>query len=797
MRRQCLSIGDNRLLVRKSAARKRAAKAKLLAFVLALGVGVAYGQWLETRITLPDSLGGATSPSGPTTDTTERYIYVGDASGDVYVVDAEAGTRVAKVACNSVFAICTDTRQNKVYAADYGANRVLAISCATNQVVATIPLSAGGLPFGLCYNDTDNKMYVAREYGHLTVIDCSSDVVLKTLDLDEDLSELYYNPASNRLFCRTVLYWEQENKLLVIDGANDSVVAVLPDTWYSPVLVAASVDKVYVSNGSGLKALDGATGVVLDSFNARPDLMCYNSHTKKLYACDDDWGRVDVYDCTADTQVGRVWLFVRSSYAMACETTTSRVYLSCVDPEDVLYVIDGIADTSLGWQAGPRQGELRASSKWGRMYSTDHCVPELMVYDLSTDSLLRTITIGTNTVAMCYDATDDKVYYVTYSVRGEAGAIDASTNQPVGHVKVGLYPLDIVWHAPSNRVYCGGKSDVTVIDPTADTATKVLPVAGYQLCSAPHVNKVYAVSYGDVDLAVIDCKNDSVLKTIPLPTYNVWSMCYVSTASYDKLYISANGAVFIVDCTADTLVRSYPAGYSFVVAGRDGKRVHWVTMDSLCTFDPAGDTLVASVPWDVYDIGSTLYIPDVDKLYCECRAGGQDWIRVADGATDSIIAQIPLNEAATLCYDPATKLVCVRCYRSEIAFIDSRTDSVVGSLDSRVDVAALAMASPHRRLYVGPAGTLTSNSSMPVIRTDPPGVAEGTLHALQKRIPGPTILPRNSRLVVLRPSVLLNAAGRKVCDMDTGSHELGCCRAGVYFLRTVTGETVKKLLLVD
>jgi YVTN family beta-propeller protein len=783
----------------------------LLPFVLALLLGATTGhsQWLETKIILPDSLGGALGPYCLTTDTSERYVYIADASGFVYVVDAATRTRVAKLSCGTVSAICTSTRRNRVYAADCVGNQIFAISCATNQVVATIP--TGACPLALCYNSTGDKVYSADTSGHdLTVIDCSCDGVLKTIPLGESPAELCYNSASNRLFCTAALPPELANELLVIDGAGDSVVAVRPDTWVSPMVVAAAVNKVYAStvsysNGCFLKALDGTTGVVLDSLNICADLMCFNSRTQRLYTCDNEaqFG-VRVFDCTADTQIRRIWLNDNSMFSMACETTTGRIYASCeYHGQGVLEVIDGIGDTLIARIAGPDRGELLASSKWRCMYSTDHNGPELAVYDLGADSLLRTIMLGGYVDAMCYDSTDDKVCYAAFGVLGEVGSIDASTNQPVGHVQIGQYPLSIIWHAPTDRVYCGGSKDITVIDPTADTVTKVLPVQGRMLCSAPRVNKVYAV-YLDIgsredELAVIDCRNDSVVKTIPMSTNTVWSMCNVSTADYDKLYISTYGALLIVDCTADTLVRSYSSSYSYVVAGCDGKRVHWATMDSLCTFDPAGDTLVASVPWDVYDIGNLFYVPDADKVYCSCRAGGQDWILVADGATDSVIAQIPLQGAASLCYDAASKLVYIGCWPDPtITSVDSRTDSVVGLLNSQVNPAVFTMASPHHRLYVGPWSGTIQSSSMPVIRTDPPGVEDAANVEMRATNRGATIV----RGVLFLPSTpltphrsLLSADGRKVLDLHAGANDVRALAPGVYFVREA--QAVRKIILTE
>jgi YVTN family beta-propeller protein len=765
-------------------------KVLLCAMALVLGATTGHTQWLETKITLPDSLGGATSPTCLTTDTSERYVYIGDQSGAVYVVDAESRTRVARIPSGYVSAVCTNTRRNKVYAADAASNQVLAISCATNQLVATI--STGTMPFAMCYNSTDDKTYVASyvdgQSGSLTVIDCSSDSAVATLHVGEGQPSLCYNPGGNRVFCATA------DTLLVIDGASDSVVAVYAGDWRRAMVVNALANKVYL----GFLALDGTTGEVLDTLWGGGSVLCLNSRTQKLYSIDQNVSEATVFDCTADTVVAEIHpLYVENVFSMACDTIADRVYAACdaaSSPKDVILVIDGITDSIVARKAGPSQGKLLTSSKRGRMYSADLRGPELVVFDTGTDSLLRTIHIGGVSGLMCYDSVDDKVYYATSSVLGEVGAIDAATNQPVGHAQVGHYPTSLIWHAPTNRVYCGSSRDITVIDPTADTVTKVLAVHGGDLCSAPRVNKVYAYSahLGDYEVAVIDCRNDSVVKTIPVPNPDANSMCYVA---HDRLYIGGFTHVSIIDCVGDTLIRSYTFGYSLLAPGRDGERVYCASVAPymLCTFDAAGDTVIADVPWDA-EVVAMQYIPGLGKVYCVCV--NEQCIKVADGETDSVITQIPTPDLypISLGYDSSSGLaLCGHTLDSVITLVDSRGDSVVGSLSTGLITKRLVTVLAHNRVFAGGYG----NSFIPVIRTDPPGVAEGTLHALQKNIPGPTILSRNSRLVVLQPSVLLDAVGRKVCDLNTGSHELERCRAGVYFLRTVTGETVKKLLLVD
>ncbi len=783
-----IRINDRGSNIRSNSYHRGSLMLFMFAMALLFGATAGYSQWLETKITLPDSLGGATGPHCLTTDTSERYVYVGDGSGAVYVVDAEAGTRVAKIPCIYVSAVCTNTRQNKVYAADYGGNRVLVISCATNQVVATIPLGAAGLPLALCYNSSDNKTYVAGDGGDLTVIECSSDSAVRTIHLGESPNGLCYNPASNRVF-----YAGDDSLLAVVDGANDSVVGAYDGAYYGPFAVSAVANKVYVAGeipGSAVVfVLDGATGVVLDTMNAYAEVMCLNPHTQKLYTGGKTPCEIMIFDCAADTLIDWFRLTGQSYiYSIACDTTTGKVFASFEwNNRDKLVVIDGVADTIAAKIPGPHQGELLVSSKRGRVYSTDLLALALAVFDTGTDSLLRTITIGGGSTQMCYDTIDDKVYYVSYSnILGEVGAVDAATNQPVGHVQVGPHPQDIIWHAPTNRVYCSG-GNITVIDPTADTVTKVLPVNSGLLCSAPRLNKVYAEAVSKV--AVIDCRNDSVVKTIPVPIEPMWSMCYVSTACYDKLYVGGYGEVAIIDCIGDTIIRSYPFNWSRLVASPDGKRVYCWRPDALCTFDAAGDTLVAEAPWVAGSASDLLYVPGVNKVYCADPGGGpqcgQGCVLVADGTTDSVIAEIPLRMAWALGYDSANGLVyCSHGRDSAVTFIDSSTDSVVGLLNAGMWATTFATVPAHSRVYVGGEG----NSSIAVIRTDPPGVEEA-MNDERRVMSWDASVVRGILFLPEAPNhkpqaaCLMDATGRKVLELRPGANDVRALAPGVYFIR--------------
>jgi hypothetical protein len=314
--------------------------------------------------------------------------------------------------------------------------------------------------------------------------------------------------------------------------------------------------------------------------------------------------------------------------------------------------------------------------------------------------------------------------------------------------------------------------------------TKVIPVTGWLLCSAPGVNKVYA-SDGGFTLNVIDCGSDSVIRTISLPVNDFTSaMCYVA---YDKLYISTMSDVFVVDCVKDSLIRSYRVDYNLVAAGREGKRVICATTDSLLTFDPATDTVVAHVPWEFYSLWEMVYAPGVDKVYCVDNHGR---ILVGDCATDSLIAEIPLEQAWTVGYESSSGLVCCsRLLDSTITFIDSRTDSIVARFDLEAYHPRMFLPVPaHRRIYVGCDYT----SSVPVIRTDPSGIEEAPCAEVPATNASPTVMQGALLLpgaTGSKPQAasLLDVSGRKVLDLHPGANDVRALAPGVYFIRQGLG----------
>jgi len=224
---------------------------KILACLLSLSVGVSvgHGQWLETTIVLPDTLGWLDHPWSLGYNTLNNRVYVGCDSG-VLVIDGATNQRLACIKTGGrMFAFCYNPQSNKVYSASQRDSSVTVIDCVRDVVVAT--LRAGQDPQALCYNSIDNKVYCASHWtGDVTVIDGAGDSVITTVPGIALAVALSYDPEYNKVYCAGG-YDGGGNTVTVIDGATDSVVATITvGAGPRGFCMNPAQDRVYVANSS-------------------------------------------------------------------------------------------------------------------------------------------------------------------------------------------------------------------------------------------------------------------------------------------------------------------------------------------------------------------------------------------------------------------------------------------------------------------------------------------------------------------------------------------------------------------
>ena len=158
-------------------------KLLLCAFALALllGATIVSGQYLESVIELPDTLGPLNGPYhlASTDDAAFPRLYIGGEgdSGGVIVAEAITCKRLARIPTGPVKALCFVPTHNKLYAALVGSDSIAVVDCATNQVVSVVRV-ADEAPV-LQYNHLNDRLYCGGS--SISVVDCASDTVVKTI----------------------------------------------------------------------------------------------------------------------------------------------------------------------------------------------------------------------------------------------------------------------------------------------------------------------------------------------------------------------------------------------------------------------------------------------------------------------------------------------------------------------------------------------------------------------------------------------------------------------------------------
>jgi YVTN family beta-propeller protein len=187
--------------------------------------------------------------------------------------------------------LCYNSKDDKVYCANYMDTSVTVIDGATNQVIATVPVE--NVPQALCFNSFDGKVYCGDEGRYpdydslITVIDGVSNQVVATIVAGTEPHTISYNSRENKLYCANY----ESNTVTVIDGSSDSVIATVAVginpriNYYNP-----QNNKVYClnANSNNVSIIDGASNRVLKTIAVGlwPHEAAYNPVQNRMYISD-------------------------------------------------------------------------------------------------------------------------------------------------------------------------------------------------------------------------------------------------------------------------------------------------------------------------------------------------------------------------------------------------------------------------------------------------------------------------------------------------------------------------------
>jgi DNA-binding beta-propeller fold protein YncE len=802
-----MATGNDRVLVRNSAARNRAAKAKVFLCVILLSAGASFG-WTPTvpdTILLPDSLGPLRPGYHLAFGSSTNNIYVASESSDIMVVDGETFQRIKRIYTGTpVGGALLVSQHNKLYCSYPQQGRIGVIDCATNDMVGSIQV--GTRPTLLCYSSVSDKLYCGDTIDRtVSVIDCAADTVCRVISVGRSLSAMVYDPTSDKVYAAT------RDALLAISCSADSVVASIDEIKSSRGLcVHKRRRKLYVV-GRAVESPDSmyVLSTQSDSMIAEmpcgwdlvPRLAC-NEATDRLYLAVRDGEYLYEFDCAGDTYVRYGYTPGYQGNAIACDTVHNRLFhlskynllvLDCVTLNAVAKIaVEGDWPQASVLELDPARYRV-VYAGWSGSYGQGM----LTVFDYKHDTTyaIGAVPLCGWTHAMYHNPATDRLYV---SGGRSLGVIDEHTNRVVSRVFLPDGGRGMTYSRTSSKFYFQHgygsfreKNGLGVMDGSNDSLLGTIGIGnGYASafpCWSPDGNKIYCFAQADLRyyIAVIDCYTDSVVRTIDVYGLIRWFE-YLGNG---RILCNATTSLLLFDCTTDSILAdsaiTEPA-YRAVHTG-DGEKVYIIRPGRLDVRSSSSLSLLGTIAWAPGGIGSFLVYSDTtQKLYWFVR---NDSALAIDATRDTVTARIATGYASLgmAWLDYTGKYLFFQTYAdssSSLRVYDSRTDSLLGVYAPLPSPLCITSNPDKGCIYVGRGDEIL------VYPDVPPGVEETSSAEVRVTNCGPTVV---SGMLFLsgdrRPgtgdrAALLDIAGRVVMNLQPGANNVSHLGVGVYFVRS-------------
>lgn len=497
-----------------------------------------------------------------------------------------------------------------------------------------LPDSLSGLMYSQCaaYNPLTDKIYVGGTGNCVIVIDCATNKKVTRIPTKSGCSAIFCSPVNGRVYCVGDL-------LTVIDGISDTVVKILQVSREAFCYNSRS-EALYAYGGFRATkpiVIDTRTDSIAGSMNVGSTSLCYNPHDDKVY-CKQD-GHVQYHD-----------------------------FVTILSGSDFSFVVN------VPVKAGP--GTLCYSSPNNRVYCADYGTKTVTVIDGTTNAVLSTLAADSGLADMCCNLRDSKVYLANgahapqrFERRGPphdygdstVTVIDGATNQILATIRTHGRPMVLSYDSVIDKVLVaceGGR--VEIIDGESDSVTATAGLSQHTGAFSvdPKRGYVYCVA-SDRDhsgVVALDAATGRVLANLRTGG-SPGALCYNSRN--DKMYctIPVDSELMVLD-GATNHVRARVA-----LGRRPGRLCYNSRNDKLyCQVSEANQVLVLDGKTDhvgsKLDMGApVMYEPQLNRVYSYKGFMNGARVVVTDGATESLMAEIPVPSPGDICHNPRTSTV--------------------------------------------------------------------------------------------------------------------------------------------
>jgi DNA-binding beta-propeller fold protein YncE len=547
------------------------------------------------------------------------------------------------------------------------AYRALVFNPATLQKMPSIPYP--GVPV---FCSAAGKVYLMAET--VSVVDAVADTFLRSFDLASGLvsGQYGYSPHSNRMFA---IIEPASPVVAVVDCSGDSLLRVfLPP--------------------------------------ARPTALAVDSATDRLFvAVRSVAGELYVYDCAGDTLVASIRTGLGQVTRFAFSPVSRRLYCygstDTVGPADKLLVVDAESLVVRGLVAGALQPFRTAfNAVLNRIAAVSG--GSVQVIDCAADSVLHTRELGAEAMDVAVSPVSGRTYVGVADPDNifVLDAFDSVVARIPASESLGRNVLSFA--AERNELYCALYSDsVLVVDAAADTVRAVLDYTYYtprQALHNPAGNKLYLLCPGkDAALAM---SPDYSFKRIPGAVTGNYAVP-VLHPGLNRLYVADAHALYVVDCNADSLVRSVPMiGISrpVPVLVPELNKLYVFPQSpyaDIYVYDCLRDSVVRFIA-QATQMPCAVYDPRSSRIFFACEDAPS--VRVLDPVHDAVVKTFNLGGGSTkgrMAVNPDLgRLYYTDQSANQMFTINVLSDSVVGVTELPWDIDTLFLNRRLGKLYL-------------------------------------------------------------------------------------------------
>lgn len=562
-----------------------------------------YQDDLKSNIFAPDDIGGCIPLDFCYNPYMEKLYYYG--GRNVVVVDAVTREKLKEMTVSEVADVTyTSTwhaysayskekgyRQilfnplhNKVYCATLGGELVI-IDCDTDLIVNTIITDASYSIFStaiaLDFNNDNilwfvNELFSTEIMSHLYKVDCNIDLITSH-------RKFYYTgiydviPSNNDTTILVSTFNNANQKIHVINTANLATITQFGESNVGKLFINPTTNILYADllTSNSLLAYNLNNYQYLGGINISYERILQgfvNSNYNLLYlnAINSSESGVIVIDCNLFSEVAvHQGSF---SFALCYDNINSLVYFSGnnfmkafnanANFQQIIYQSANNGNVPTRILSGPEQGIITSNQVSGTTSFFD--------YELNLEGEAQ---IGANMVYGCYNATNEKVYYIhsfTSNINSYIAIYDAITLEILSEIPLAGYLNDVVYNSHNNKVYvsCRDNHRVYVIDGVTD---QIIQNETILLPQNKRPMKLYVSKENNIYVSVpssifiYDGSNHTLLNQL---STNLWTFSfeenYLSNIVYAGQYSSGSAVIIAVnDLTQQIISNINIDGFAF------------------------------------------------------------------------------------------------------------------------------------------------------------------------------------------------------------------------------------------